>query len=259
MVDKVYRSIVSNIPYYIMYTFSFVGLLILLYFIDARSDTDVNILEAQGILAVIIALSLAFGFLCLVTLLGYALVKIPLQFWISSNFETKLPRLLFKISVYEDRIIDQQNQVNKLVNITNLINVEPEIDLYKRMMLQNIKEFTTDMQEYDFALRSGSFLDMDTKMHDKYIKPGEEASYSKLVQLNVNLKNQMTILRRMYSYKQEKIKEAIIATDIIAQRGKITQYEQPIQCPFFKPRSADNFIDRQVLKFQYFWYVKDYR
>ena len=69
---------------------------------------------------------------------------------------------------------------------------------------------------------------MDTKLHDKYIKPGVQASYSTLVKLNVNLKNQMTILKRMYSYKMEKIKEAIIATDILAQKDKITEYDQPI-------------------------------
>ena len=107
MTDKVYRAIVSNVPYYIMYTFSFVGLLILLFIIDNRNDNDINILDTQGILAVIIALSLAFGFLLLVCLLGYALVKIPLSFWMESSFERKLPRLLFKISVYEDKIIDQ--------------------------------------------------------------------------------------------------------------------------------------------------------
>jgi hypothetical protein len=63
-------------------------------------------------------------------------------------------------------------KVNKLVNITNEITVESEIDLYKRMMQSHIESFTVDMQQYDFSMRKGSFLDIDTKTQEKYIKLG---------------------------------------------------------------------------------------
>lgn len=81
------------------------------------------------------------------------------------------------------------------------------------------------MQAYDFNLRSGSFLDSDHKLHDKFIKGGQQADYNKLVQLRVRMQDQMTILRRYYSSKSEKIKAAIIAGDIILQREKVVTFE----------------------------------
>ena len=36
-------------------------------------------------------------------------------------------------------------------------------------MLADVAAFHGDMQKYDFTMRSGSFLDMDTKLHDKYL------------------------------------------------------------------------------------------
>lgn len=136
--DKIYRSIIINVPFYILYCLSFIGLLVALVIIDKKTNNKFNILESQGIIAVLIALSLAFGYFCLVCLLGYALVKIPIMLWQQSTYERKLPRLYFKISIYEDKITDQQNKVSKLVNITNLIQVEPEIEVYKKLMLFQI-------------------------------------------------------------------------------------------------------------------------
>ena len=80
--EKIYRSFVINIPYYILYFFSFAGLLGVCYWIDATNESGVKLLDGGiGIVGVAIALSLAFGYFTLVTLLGYALVAIPRQFW----------------------------------------------------------------------------------------------------------------------------------------------------------------------------------
>lgn len=100
------RAILINVPYYIMYCLSFIGLMVALFIIDSRNDDDTNILDTQGILAVLQALSLAFGFLCLVCLLGYALVKIPLSWWQEADLLRKQDRLLFEVSQHEDKIID---------------------------------------------------------------------------------------------------------------------------------------------------------
>lgn len=186
--DKMIRAILINVPFYILYCLSFIGLLVVLLFLDNTYSKETNILDSQGILAVLQALSLAFGFFCLVCLLGYALVKIPISWWQEADLPRKLEKLLFEISLYEDKIIDQQNKVNKLVNIVNEISVEPEIELFKRMMTNEIELFVVDMQQYDFNLRAGSFLDIDTKTKDKYIKSGQPVSYNNLVKLNVDLK-----------------------------------------------------------------------
>jgi hypothetical protein len=123
-----------------MYFFSFVGLLLIVFFIDNGDDNhENNILDGEGILAVIIALSLSFGFLLLVCLLGYALVKIPLSLWQESNYQEKNNRLVFNVAVLEDQIIEQQNEVSKLVNISNIMTVEPDIELYKRILINEIE------------------------------------------------------------------------------------------------------------------------
>lgn len=46
------------------------------------------------------------------------------------------------------------------------------------MMKQTIETFTIDMQEFNFAPRSGSFLDMDTKTKEKYTKHGKPSTYA---------------------------------------------------------------------------------
>ena len=71
-------------------------------------------------------------------------------------------------------------------------------------MQSHIESYSIDMQQYDFSFRTGSFLDIDTKTKDKYFKPGKPASYNQLVKLNVDLKKEMTILRRICSSKSEK-------------------------------------------------------
>ena len=80
--EKIYRSFVINIPYYILYFFSFAGLLGICYWIDSANVSGEKLLTGgTGIVGVAIALSLAFGFLTLVGVLGYALVMIPKEFW----------------------------------------------------------------------------------------------------------------------------------------------------------------------------------
>lgn len=58
-------------------------------------------------MAVALALSLAFGFFCLICLLGWGLIKIPILWWKTSDYKELLNNLLFDISVLEDKIIDQ--------------------------------------------------------------------------------------------------------------------------------------------------------
>lgn len=59
-------------------------------------------------------------------------------------------------------------------------------------------------------MRSGSFLDTNNKLVEEFLNNSEPCSYSKLVSLNLKLKNEMTILRRLYSFRAKVIKSAII-------------------------------------------------
>ena len=106
MHEKIYRSIVMNVPYYFFYFCNFILLLLIIFYIDGqKEDKTQKILKSQGILAVGIALSLFAGYLLLVCFLGWALVKIPYVYWVESDYQSTLNRLMFKLAVNEDEII----------------------------------------------------------------------------------------------------------------------------------------------------------
>ena len=85
------------------------------------------------------------------------------------------------MAIYEDQIIDQQNKVQVLFNIARQVKVEEDNEQYREIMLAKIDQFMDEMKEYDFNPRSNSFLDSDTKLHDKYLKGNRDITYSKLV------------------------------------------------------------------------------
>ena len=126
-IQKVHRSILINIPIFLMYFVSFIALLFLLYFIDQKQNSNHKILSNQGIIAVTIALCFAGGFFLLILFMGWGIVRIPIDTWIESNLQAKLNRILFKVAGYEEKIIRQQNKVQVLFNIAKEIKVEEEI------------------------------------------------------------------------------------------------------------------------------------
>jgi len=77
------------------------------------------------------------------------------------------------------------------------------------------------------------------------------------------IKNATTNLRKLLSFKQEKIKAAIIAQDIIkaqdfnevgkrnwkSQAEKSMAKIQYVECPYFKQRNPDSCIDKLFLRF----------
>jgi hypothetical protein len=217
--ERVQRAILLNVPIFLLYFVSFIVLLLLLFFLDDGK----RILDKQGILAVVVAVCLAAGFTLLVCFLGYGLVKIPVQMWVQSNYTAKLNRLLFQVAVYEDQIIEQQNKVQVLFNIARQVKVEEDNEQFRDIMLAEIDQFMHEMKQYDFNPRSNSFLDSDSKLHDKYLKGNRDIGYSKLVQLNAEIGGKSTVLRRLYSSRQEHIKAAIITQDIMKAQTTNTQ------------------------------------
>ena len=107
--EKIYRSLGSNMPYYLLYVLCFGLLLGLCYAIhdpNAEGENGGNLLDGDGIAAVAIGLSLAFGFLTLVGTLGYGLAKIPIAWWNHSDYNRVLNRCTFRVAVYEDQILE---------------------------------------------------------------------------------------------------------------------------------------------------------
>jgi len=213
--EKFYRSIVINMPYYFLYFCCFAAALGVVFYIDRKNEETEDILTGQGILAVLIALSIFIGYLLLVCLLGWSLVKIPTLWWTESNNETTLKKLLFKIALFEEQIVEQQNKVNTLVKIAKKVSVKEDIELYKEAMLSEINRFSEDMQKYDFSIRENSFLDSDVKLSEQYLG-NKKIDYKSLTTLNLKVKDQNTKLRRLFSFKQETMKRAIFIEDIIS-------------------------------------------
>ena len=64
-------------------------------------------------------------------------------------------------------------------------------------------------QKYNFSMRSNSFLDADQKLNEIYLRSGKKINYELLTKLNLQIKNENMKLQRLFSYKQEYIKQAI--------------------------------------------------
>ena len=110
-----------------------------------------------------------------------------------------------------------------LFNIARQVKVEEDNEQFRDIMLAEIDQFMHEMKQYDFNPRSNSFLDSDSKLHDKYPKGNRDIGYSKLVQLNAEIGGKSTVLRRLYSSRQEHIKAAIITQDIMKAQTTNTQ------------------------------------
>ena len=248
--EKIYRSIVINMPYYFLYFCCFAAALGVVFYIDRKNEETEDILTGQGILAVLIALSIFIGYLLLVCLLGWSLIKIPTLWWTESNNETTLKKLLFKIALFEEQIVEQQNKVNTLVKIAKKVSVKEDIELYKEAMLSEINRFSEDMQKYDFSIRENSFLDSDVKLSEQYLG-NKKIDYKSLTTLNLKVKDQNTKLRRLFSFKQETMKRAIFIEDIISN-----QKSGSIKLGVGQSNMAFKGV---YLSYYRFWYLKNNR
>lgn len=146
-----------------------------------------------------------------------------------------------------------------LFNIARQVQVEEDNEQFRAIMLADIDQFMHEMKEYDFNPRSNSFLDSDTKLHDKYLKGNRDIGYSKLVQLNAEIGSKSTVLRRLYSSRQEHIKAAIITQDIMKAQKNNTSPLQPIEGTYFRTHNPFNFVDRLRLRLNYHWYIQNRR
>lgn len=107
-IERIQRSFKMNVPIFLVYFISFIALLLCVYFFGRDENGNNELLDQQGILAIIVALSLTFGFVLLILFLGYGLVKIPVQTWLLANMKEKQNRMLFKVANYERKIKEQR-------------------------------------------------------------------------------------------------------------------------------------------------------
>lgn len=96
-----------------------------------------------------IGLSLVFGLLSIVLLLGYGLVEIPIQFYNESSNKKKLKIFQRRVAQYDDQLMDKAKKVQTLIEIINEVRVEPEIEQYKKVLQQDVVEFQESIAEME--------------------------------------------------------------------------------------------------------------
>ena len=83
-IERCQSSLKNNVPWFIMYFFGFVIMLLIVHYCG-KDENGHSELEEKGLLSVAVSLNLAFGFILLMLFLGYGLIRIPVALWQFSN------------------------------------------------------------------------------------------------------------------------------------------------------------------------------
>ena len=106
-----------------------------------------------------IGLSLVFGLLSIVLLLGYGLVEIPIQYFRHASNRKKLHIYQCKIADYDDKLKEKAKKVQTLIEIISEVQVEPELEQYKRVLQLDVAQFEESIHEMEtFRLNFTSSL-----------------------------------------------------------------------------------------------------
>ena len=124
---KSWDSVKYNFPWYVLYIGLFILFCIVMWLTAWGKTVSSN---AGGILAVLLGLNLAFSLLWLALVIGYGMVKIPIQCWQSSDYVAKLDFHRHKVAYYDDKLInavsEKQNNLQQLIFCARDITVDPE-------------------------------------------------------------------------------------------------------------------------------------
>lgn len=99
---KSWYSFKYNYPYYVVYlavSLIFGGILLW-----TKAGADFTS-KAGGILAVVIGLNLTFSLLWLAVVIGFGMIKIPIECWKNSDIEHQLNYCRYKVADNEDELI----------------------------------------------------------------------------------------------------------------------------------------------------------
>ena len=98
----------------------------------------------------VIGLSLVFGLLSIVILLGYGLVQIPISYFRHASNRNKLAHFQCKVSEYDEKLKDKAKRSQTLIELIRTIKVEPEIEEYKEILVKDVEQFHEQIENLDF-------------------------------------------------------------------------------------------------------------
>lgn len=96
-VEKCQYSLKINVPWFLLYFFGFVVMLLIVQFCG-KDENGHSALQERGVVSVGVSISLAIGFILLMLFLGYGLISIPKFIWKFSNLKRELNGMLFDLS-----------------------------------------------------------------------------------------------------------------------------------------------------------------
>jgi LMBR1-like membrane protein len=166
-----------------------------------------NIYYSNGILGCVIGLSLVFGLLSIVLLLGYGLVEIPIQYFHYASNKRSLTSYQIKVAEYDEKLKEKAKKTQTLIEIINEVEVKPEIEEYKRVLQQDVVDFQDMIAEFEqFRITFKSSVSDSV---------GREFSgvldYNKLVRLRNRFIYQTTDVVRLICFRREAIENAIFS------------------------------------------------
>jgi hypothetical protein len=104
---------------------------------------------SEGVIGCVIGLSLVFGLLFIVLLLGYGLVEIPKQYFRHASNRKKLHQYQCLVAEYDDKLKEKARKTQTLIEIINEVQVEPDIEQYKQVLLNDVHEFEESIREME--------------------------------------------------------------------------------------------------------------
>jgi hypothetical protein len=94
---------------------------------------------SEGIVGCIIGLSLVFGLLSIVILLGYGIIQIPVSYLKYASNNKKLRYLQYKAAEYDTKQRSKLSKVQEMVNLSNMIKVKHENEPHRKVILSDVR------------------------------------------------------------------------------------------------------------------------
>jgi hypothetical protein len=93
---------------------------------------------SEGIVGCIIGLSLVFGLLSIVILLGYGIIQIPVSYLKYASNYRKLRYMQYKAAEYDAKQRSKLSKVQEMVNLSNMIKVKHENEPHRKVILSDV-------------------------------------------------------------------------------------------------------------------------
>lgn len=183
-----------------------------------------------------VGLSLTFGLLTIVCLLGYGLVEIPVSYFRFASNGKKLKHYQCKVAEYDEQLREKAKKAQTLIQIIKDVKVEVDLQEHLSVLKKDVDQFHERIENLEYFRVSFTPSVSD--------KSGREfqgvLDYNKLVRLRNRLIYQTTDVIRLISFRREAIETAILLQDIIDGKNRGDRRVQS----YYLQSSSKNWGDR---------------